>query len=151
VTWGRSGIGHNTARGLGPRGASVLASPDGGRNRSQRICDEHPGITVCVADVARPDDAARTNALASDARGRLDGLVNLAGAGAILPLQQVTAERIDASLAVGPGPRAAPALPHLIATRGAIITVSSTFGRKPATSLSHHAASRAALEHLARC
>jgi NAD(P)-dependent dehydrogenase (short-subunit alcohol dehydrogenase family) len=29
--------------------------------------------------------------------------------------------------------------------------VSSTSGHKPATSLSHHAASRAALEHLARC
>jgi NAD(P)-dependent dehydrogenase (short-subunit alcohol dehydrogenase family) len=36
-------------------------------------------------------------------------------------------------------------------TRGAIVNVSSTFGRKPGVALSHYAASKAALEHLTRC
>ena len=39
-----------------------------------------------MADAAAPDDAARTVGKAVDTWGRLDVLVNNAGAGAILPL-----------------------------------------------------------------
>ena len=81
-------------------------------------------------------------------------LVNNAGAGAILPLAEATAERIERIVAVnvlGPSLLATAALPHLAATRGTIVNVSSTFGHRPAAGLSHYAASKAALEHLTRC
>jgi len=80
--------------------------------------------------------------------------VNNAGAGAILPLADATADRILKIFAVnvlGPSLLAAAALPHLARTNGTIINVSSTFGHKPAAGLSHYASSKAALEHLTRC
>src|SRR5690606_39162934 len=115
---------------------------------------EHPDVVGLVADVAMPQDAARTVATAIETWGRLDVLVNNAGAGAILPLADATAERIASIFAVnviGPSLLAAAALPHLAAAKGAIVNVSSTFGHKPAATLSHYAASKAALEHLTRC
>lgn len=51
----------------------------------------------------------------------------------------------------GPSLLAAAALPYLASTKGTIGNVSSTFGHKPAAGLSHYAASKDALEHLARC
>jgi NAD(P)-dependent dehydrogenase (short-subunit alcohol dehydrogenase family) len=81
-------------------------------------------------------------------------LVNNAGAGAILPLAEATADRIMDIFSVnvlGPSLLASAALPHLKKTRGTIINVSSTFGHKPGAALSHYAASKAALEHLTRC
>jgi NAD(P)-dependent dehydrogenase (short-subunit alcohol dehydrogenase family) len=84
----------------------------------------------------------------------LDVLVNNAGAGALLPLQDATLERITDILAVnvvGPSLLTAAALPHLAVSKGVVINVSSTFGHKPAADLSHYAASKAALEHLTRC
>ena len=107
-----------------------------------------------MADAAAPDDAARTVGKAVDTWGRLDVLVNNAGAGAILPLAAATAGQIQQILAVnvlGPSLLAAAALPYLATARGTIINVSSTFGHKPAAGLSHYAASKAALEHLTRC
>jgi NAD(P)-dependent dehydrogenase (short-subunit alcohol dehydrogenase family) len=43
------------------------------------------------------------------------------------------------------------ALPYLKRSNGSIINVSSTFGHKAAGSLSHYAASKAALEHMTKC
>jgi NAD(P)-dependent dehydrogenase (short-subunit alcohol dehydrogenase family) len=52
---------------------------------------------------------------------------------------------------LGPSLLAAAALPSLMAAKGSIINISSTYGHKPAIGLSHYAASKAALEHLTRC
>ena len=52
---------------------------------------------------------------------------------------------------VGPSLLAAAAVPHLEATRGSIINISSTLAQRPAAGLAHYAASKAALEHLTRC
>ena len=115
---------------------------------------DHSNIIGLVADAAAPDDAVHTVAKALDTWGRLDVLVNNAGAGAILPLADARADRIANIFAVnvlGPSLLAAAALPHLAAAKGTIINVSSTFGHKPVAGLSHHAASKAALEHPTRC
>lgn len=107
-----------------------------------------------MADVASPQDAKRTIDKAIDLWGRVDALINNAGAGAILPLADATADRILDIFSinvVGPSLLSAAALPHLSATRGTIVNVSSTFGHKPGAGLSHYAASKAALEHLTRC
>lgn len=57
---------------------------------------------------------------------------------------------IFATNVLGPTLLARAALPHLRATRGNIVNVSSTFGHKPAAGVSHYGASKAALEHLTR-
>jgi len=153
ITGGSSGIGRAAALGFAAQDAKVLVTA-----RHSGPLDEivaaHPNIAGLVADAASSEDALRTVARAVALWGRLDVLVNNAGAGAILPLADASAERITKILAVnvvGPSLLAATALPHLAATKGAIVNVSSTFGHKAAAGLSHYAASKAALEHLTRC
>lgn len=153
VTGGSSGIGRAAALSFAESGAKVVVT---GRRAAplEQVAALHPDILGLVADAAVPDDAARTVARALDTWGRVDALVNNAGAGAILPLTDATADRIMQIFAVnvlGPSLLAAAALPSLTATKGVIVNVSSTFGHKPAGGLSHYAASKAALEHLTRC
>ncbi|RUV73382.1 MAG: SDR family oxidoreductase [Mesorhizobium sp.] len=153
VTGGSSGIGRAAALALARQGAKVLIT--GRHSKSlKEAAALHKGIISLVADVAAPGDAPDTIAKAIDSWGRLDILINNAGAGALLPLSDATAERINTIFAVnviGPSLLAAAALPHLEATKGVIVNISSTFGHKPGADLSHYAASKAALEHLTRC
>ncbi|HET8727303.1 MAG TPA: SDR family oxidoreductase [Alphaproteobacteria bacterium] len=153
ITGGGSGIGRAAALSFAERGAKVLIT---GRRAGplDETASGHPDIVGMVADAASPEDAVRTIAKAVATWGRLDVLVNNAGAGAILPLADATAGRIKDIFAVnvlGPSLLATAALSHLAAAKGTIINVSSTFGHKPVAGLSHYAASKAALEHLTRC
>jgi NAD(P)-dependent dehydrogenase (short-subunit alcohol dehydrogenase family) len=153
VTGGSSGIGRAAALRFARQGDKVLVT---GRRPGpiEETIAEHANIAGLVADAATAEDAKRTIAKAVDTWGRVDALVNNAGAGAILPLADTTADRIMDIFSVnvlGPSLLASAALPHLRATRGTIVNVSSTFGHKPAAGLSHYAASKAALEHLTRC
>jgi len=148
VTGGSSGIGRAAALSFARKGAKVVIT---GRRAAllEEAAAEHPNIVGLVADAAAPDDAVRTIAKAVDTWGRLDVLVNNAGAGAILPLAEASADRITKIFAVSL--LATAALRHLAGTKGTIINVSSTFGHTPVAGLSHYAASKAALEHLTRC
>jgi NAD(P)-dependent dehydrogenase (short-subunit alcohol dehydrogenase family) len=153
LTGGTSGIGRAAAIRLANQGDKVLVTGRRAGPLDETIA-EHPNIAGIVADAASTDDARRTIAKAMDLWGRIDALVNNAGAGAILPLADTTADRIMDIFSVnvlGPSLLASAALPHLKARRGTIINVSSTFGHRPAAGLSHYAASKAALEHLTRC
>lgn len=118
------------------------------------LAEEYANIDFVVADAASADAASETVATVIERFGQLDVLVNNAGAGAILPLAQAGAEQIAHIFAVnvfGPSLLATAALPYLKAVGGNIVNVSSTFGHKAAASLSHYAASKAALEHMTRC
>jgi NAD(P)-dependent dehydrogenase (short-subunit alcohol dehydrogenase family) len=153
VTGGSSGIGRAAALAFAAQGANVLIT---GRREGPlaEVAAAHVSITGFVADVAHPDDAGGTIAKAVNLWGRLDVLVNNAGAGAILPLEDARADQIASIFSVnvvGPSLLAAAALPQLAQSKGAIINISSTFGHKAAAGLSHYAASKAALEHLTRC
>lgn len=153
VTGGSSGIGRAAALSFASQGAKVVVT---GRRQAPlaETVAAHPNIVSFVADAANPDDAPRTVAKAIDAWGRLDVLVNNAGAGALLPLSEATAAKINDIFAVnvvGPSLLTAAALPYLEAAKGAVVNISSTFGHKPGAGLSHYAASKAALEHLTRC
>jgi NAD(P)-dependent dehydrogenase (short-subunit alcohol dehydrogenase family) len=153
VTGGSSGIGRAAALGFAACGGKVVIT---GRRPEplERTAAGHENIIALVADVAEPDDAARSVAKAVESWGRLDVLVNNAGAGSLSPLADVSAEKIKAIFAVnvvGPSLLAREALLYLSQTKGSIINVSSTFGHKPGACLSHYAASKAALEHLTRC
>ena len=153
ITGGSSGIGRAAALRFANQGDKVLIT---GRRAGpvEQTVAEHTIIAGIVANTASAEDAGRTIATAVDKWGRVDALVNNAGAGAILPLSDATADRIIDIFSVnvlGPSLLARAALPHLKATQDTIINMSSTFGHRPAAGLSHYAASKAALEHLTRC
>src|SRR3546814_767357 len=142
ITGGSSGIGRAAALSLARQGAKVLITARRAPLLEETVA-EHPNIAGLVADAAAPDDAARTIAKAVNAGGRLDVLVNNAGAGAILPLAAATADRFMKILAVnvvGPSLLTAAALPYLAAGKGAIINVSCPFGHTPVAGPSHYAA-----------
>ncbi|WP_407118164.1 SDR family NAD(P)-dependent oxidoreductase [Bradyrhizobium sp. LMG 9283] len=153
ITGGSSGIGRAAALRFASRGDKVLITGRRADPVEQTIA-EHKNIMGLVADSSSAEDARRTIAEAVDRWGRVDALVNNAGAGAILPLSDVSPNRIVDIFSVnvlGPSLLASSALPHLKATQGVIINISSTYGHRPAAGLSHYAASKAALEHLTRC
>jgi NAD(P)-dependent dehydrogenase (short-subunit alcohol dehydrogenase family) len=132
VTGGSSGIGRAAALSFARQGASVIIT-----GRRAAPLDEA---------AAEPADAVRTVATAVEMWGHLDVLVNNAGAGAILPVAETTADRIRDIFAVnvlGPSLLTVAALPSLTATKGTIVNVSSTFGHKPVAGLSHYATSMA--------
>jgi NAD(P)-dependent dehydrogenase (short-subunit alcohol dehydrogenase family) len=153
ITGAGAGIGRAAALQFAQQGARVVVT---GRREGQlqAVADAHPNIDFVVADVANPDDAQPTVDAVIEKWGALHTLVNNAGAGAILPLAQASAQQVahifDVNV-VGPSLLATAALPHLKDSRGAIVNLSSTFGHKAAGSLSHYAGSKAAIEHMTRC
>jgi len=153
VTGGGDGIGLAAARAYASLGAHVLIT---GR-RAERLEAIHANerrIHGLVADVSDSADAPRTVEKALDLWGRIDVLVNNAGAGSPLPLADATAERLRGIYAVntiGPTLLAAAVIPHLERSKGAIVNLSSSLARKAVPGFSDYAASKAALEHLTRC
>jgi NAD(P)-dependent dehydrogenase (short-subunit alcohol dehydrogenase family) len=133
VTGAGSGIGRATAIAFAHAGANVL-----GVGRRAEALDQtaarHPGIAVLPADISA-DGASQAVIDAAIARWeRLDVLVNNAGATAVMPLADTDAKRISDLLALNvtaPSLLARAALPHLRASRGAIVNVSSTYGHRP--------------------
>jgi NAD(P)-dependent dehydrogenase (short-subunit alcohol dehydrogenase family) len=152
ITGGSSGIGRAAALQFATFGAYVLIT---GRRAAplDEAAKDHPNIEAMVADSSQPEDASRTISRAIERWGRLDVLVNNAGAGAIMPLAEANAERVIDIFAVnvlGPSLLAKEALPHLKMKKGTIINISSTYGSKAGAGLSHYGASKAALEYLTR-
>src|SRR5690606_2035893 len=94
ITGGGAGIGRAAAIQFAREGAQVVVS---GRRVAplQALAEDQTGIDFVVADIANPADAVRTVASVVGSFGRLDVVVNNAGAGAVLPLAQADAKRID--------------------------------------------------------
>lgn len=152
VTGGGSGIGRAVALQLAERGAYVLIA---GRRQEplQKVADLADTIIAMPADVRDEGAMRRLVDEALGRWGRLDALVNNAGAFAAAPLAEVTVGQLahlhDVNV-LAPTLLARAALPHLRERRGAIVNVSSTYGHRPAPGASHYGASKAALEALTR-
>lgn len=152
ITGGSNGIGKATALDFAQKGAKVLIT-----GRHAPALDEaatmHENISSLVADSSDPASADVIVNAAISKWGRLDVLVNNAGAGAPGNLADVTETWITDLFAVnviGSSLLAKASLPYLRDTKGTIINVSSTLGHKPAAGLSHYGASKAALDHLTK-
>ena len=99
VTGGTSGIGRSTVERFVEEGASVVFS--GRRAALGREVAQATGATFVEADVAVEADAERSVKLALDRHGRLDVLVNNAGAPAPgARLQDLSLEAFDHAIAV---------------------------------------------------
>ncbi|MBM0104749.1 SDR family oxidoreductase [Steroidobacter sp. S1-65] len=153
ITGGGAGIGLAAARLFASAGANVLIT---GRRASklEETTRQEPRIASLIADVADPQDAQRTIDRAIELWGRIDVLVNNAGAGAPMALADTTLEHLKSIYAVntmGPTLLAAAAVAHLVKSRGSIINISSSLGTKAVAGFGDYCASKAALEQLTRC
>ncbi len=155
VTGGSAGYGLGTVRRLAAEGARVWATARGEARLRAAVADL-PGITAWPADVTDPAAWDRLVAAVLAATGRLDALVNNAGAGIrIAPLDEQSPETITESLAVNLtgailGCRAA-APPMKSQGRGTIINVLSICAREAWPGYSVYSAAKAGLLQFTNC
>lgn len=154
VTGASSGIGAATARRLLDEGAKVVGVARAATPLAE-LARAAPGRALAVArDLVEPSAADDVVRAALDAFGRLDGLVNAAGilkGGAVdATSDAVWAETMSINVdAVFRAVRAA--TPALVATKGAIVNVSSVAGLRSFPGLAAYCVSKAAIDQLTRC
>ncbi|MBT2408971.1 SDR family oxidoreductase [Streptomyces sp. ISL-12] len=152
VTGAGSGIGRATAVAFAEAGAWVL----GVGRREQPLKETaaaHPRIEILAADICADGAPAEVIGTAVRRWGRLDHLVNNAGATAVMPLAETDRQTVVDLFAlnvVAPSLLAHAALPHLRQSSGSIINLSSTYGHRPMPGGAHYAATKAAVEQLTR-
>jgi len=146
VTGSTGGIGLETARLLVEEGARVVTS---GRSGPPGI-----GETLHVqGDLAEPGTPGHLVEAAVQALGGLDVLVNNVGFAVQARFEDVPDAEWESmwQLNVMSYVRVIrAALPHLRATRGAIVNVSSTAGKRPSGGMPHYSVTKAAVLSLSR-
>jgi NAD(P)-dependent dehydrogenase (short-subunit alcohol dehydrogenase family) len=91
ITGASSGLGAQLARAIGEAGGiPVLAARRG--ERLAALIEEIPGADAVTCDVTDEADRARLIGGVIERHGRLDGLINNAGAGATAPAMRTSAE-----------------------------------------------------------
>lgn len=152
VTGGGAGIGHAVALRLAEAGARVLIT---GRRAEATMAAAaaHPSIAGFVAEVGELTAGDDTVAEAIRLWGRVDVLVNNAGAGKPEPLSEASMSGMVSAFRTnfaGPTLMAKAALPELVRNRGAIVNLSSTLARKPIPAFGTYGGLKAGLEQLTR-
>jgi NAD(P)-dependent dehydrogenase (short-subunit alcohol dehydrogenase family) len=146
VTGSTGGIGLETAKLLAAEGARVVTS---GRSGA-------PGVGEALhvrLDLSEPEAPVMLVEAAVQALGALDVLVNNVGFAIQARFEEVTDADWDAmwQLNVMSYVRAIrAALPHLRASRGAIVNVASTAGKRPSGGMPHYSVTKAAVLSLSR-
>jgi 3-oxoacyl-[acyl-carrier protein] reductase len=146
VTGSTGGIGLETVRLLVAEGARVVTC---GRS----VAPGNGEVAHVVADLSRPGEPERMLAEATRELAGLDVLVNNVGIARHARFEDVDDEEWDAywQLNVMSYVRAIrAALPGLRETRGAIVNVSSTAGKRPSTGMPHYSVTKAAVLSLSR-
>jgi 3-oxoacyl-[acyl-carrier protein] reductase len=153
ITGGTMGIGYDTARLLIDAGAKVaITGRDAGR--VEKAAGELGALGI-TADVAKPEDVARTYERFLAEFGRLDCLVNNAGIGRSRKLEELTVEDFQAVYAVNVF-GAAMMASHAAALfreqkSGNIVNIASTAGTKGYAGGSIYASSKFALRGMTQC
>ncbi len=137
---------------LAAQGANVITT---GRNEAKLagVAAKSEAVATVRADAADPMGSRRIVEAALSRWGRLDLIINNAGAGMPLPIDAYDGESIAEICAVnitGPSLLLKEALPALRQTKGAVVNIGTAVAQNAAPGLSHYAATKAALEHLTR-
>jgi 3-oxoacyl-[acyl-carrier protein] reductase len=146
VTGSTAGIGLEVARLLVGESARVVTC---GRRGAPGV-GEAAHVT---ADLAQPREPGRVVAAAADALSGVDVLVNNVGIARQARFEEVPDDEWNAywELNVMSYVRATrAALPFLRESRGAIVNVSSTAGKRPSTGMPHYSVTKAAVLSLSR-
>lgn len=158
VTGGAHRLGRAFALGLARAGADVVIDYHTSADEAQATVGEIRALgrraTAVRADVSRGGDVKRLVAACADELGRLDVLVNSASLFESSPLERITDEDWDRSLAVnlkGPFMLSRDAAPLLRRDGGGlIVNIADLSAFQPWPSYAAHAASKAGLVHLTR-
>jgi NADP-dependent 3-hydroxy acid dehydrogenase YdfG len=132
VTGASSGIGRATARTLSAAGARVVVAARRTEHLDGLVREAPTEMLAVQLDVTRRASVEEAVASAVSHFGRLDALVNNAGvmlAGMILDADPQQWVRMVETNLLGSMYAVHAALPHLIASRGSVIQISSTSGR----------------------
>ncbi|MEU6678738.1 SDR family oxidoreductase [Streptomyces sp. NPDC046925] len=151
VTGGGTGIGAATARQLRAAGHRVVVS--GRRPEPLRRVAEETGALAHPADTGDPAEVAGLVEAATEAYGRIDGLVLNAGIGRSGAVGDLSDEDWDAVLRTnltGPFLLLRAALPHLLEARGSVVAVASVAALRNGVANAAYATSKAALLQLCR-
>ena len=153
ITGGTAGIGLAAAGLFLERGWRVLVvGRDQGR-LAEALNTLGNGVQGCRADVGKPDGPGAIVGACLKAFGRIDALVNNAGVAPLVPIAQHSPQLIDqcfATNAIGPAKLILTAWPHLSATHGRVVNVSSMATRDPYPGFFGYAASKAGVELMVR-
>jgi 3-oxoacyl-[acyl-carrier protein] reductase len=151
ITGGGSGLGEATARYLTERGAKVTIT--GRRADKIEAAAASIGCRGVAGDVTNAEDRGRMIEAALDFGGKLDALFNNAGnmvRGSIEELDESELMEIFHTNVVGAMMLTGLAVPHLAATRGAIVFVGSVHARRSFPTASPYAATKGAIQTLTR-
>ena len=153
ITGGGTGIGRAVALAIADEGGKVMVT--GRRLEPLKAVSESSsgGIRFVQADVSQPQDVVKAVSSTVEQFGRLDVLVNNAGASCMGPLAELSNEDIE--LLLGTNLRGTlvairEALPHLTRTRGAIVNVTSVTARAATPGMAAYGGTKAAIEHVTR-
>lgn len=151
VTGASKGMGRVFVAELVRQGARVAALARASADLDS-LTDEFGAAVLPVAcDVADPDDVDRAVAKAAAGLGHVDFLINNAAIFHPFKLEEARVDQVERHIAVnlaGPAWCMRAAIPHLRATQGHIISISSESVRMPFPFLSIYAATKAGLEVL---
>ncbi len=152
VTGGSSGIGRALALALEAQGAKVLVT---GRSAAklEEMVETSGGIEPLRADSLDPSSAELISKTALEKWGRIDLLVNNAGAGQLLAIDDYSYPAINTLSMVNivaPSLLLKESVSALRKTKGAVVNIGTAVSRNAAPMLAHYSATKAALEHLTR-
>ena len=151
VTGGGSGIGAAAAESLGAHGARVLIC--GRRVTPLQAVAQRTGADWATADLEQDAEVERLVGTAIERFGRLDGVVANAGIMTTGSVLDTSIEDWDRSIAVNLRSvflLARASLPHLIASAGAFVSVSSIAGLSSPAGAAAYSTAKAALISLTR-
>ena len=153
ITGASKGMGLRFARALAGEGAQVVLIARASSQLTE-AAREFPDALALACDVARSDDVRAAFRAIGERHGKLDGLINNAGACLIHKIEDSTDAEIQTEIGAnlaGPIHCIREAVPLLRAAGGGdIVNVSSESVPAPIPYLSLYAATKAALESLSR-
>lgn len=153
ITGASSGIGAGTAVHLSELGASLAMVGRNADNLAEVIkkCGGVPTLSI-IADVNTDAKNIIDQTIAHF--GRLDVLVNSVGIGAKSSIQSTSMEPYDSIMTTNLRSvyeLTTYAVPHLVATKGNIVNVSSTAGLRASTVVLTYCMAKAALDQFTKC